>query len=237
MQVQILKSKIHRARVTGGNLNYEGSLTIDRALMEKAGLLLYEKILASNLANGHRFETYVIPGEAGSGAIILNGATSHLGKVGRPADHHEFRLDGSRAKPNDGIPASSSSAKGTRSSTNADCENALFNLMFTAAQLAQELDGEVLGDGSVILTGFAPAVTAKAGDLTFAENEVFFAKAEQSAAAAILVDGPFTSARKVLIRVPNARIAFARVLPLFFPEKKFPAGVHATAVIAPSAQD
>jgi len=108
--------------------------------------------------------------------------------------------------------------------------------MFTAAQLAQELQGEVVGDGSVVLTGFAPAVTAKAGDLTFAENEAFFAKAEQSAAAAILVDGPFTSACKVLLRVPNARIAFARVLPLFFPEKKFPAGVHPSAVVAPSAQ-
>jgi UDP-3-O-[3-hydroxymyristoyl] glucosamine N-acyltransferase len=108
--------------------------------------------------------------------------------------------------------------------------------MFTAAQLARELQGEVLGDGSIVLTGFAPAVTAKAGDLTFAENEAFFAKAEQSAAAAILVDGPFTSARKVLLRVPNARIAFARVLPLFFPEKKFPAGVHPSAILAPSAQ-
>ena len=108
--------------------------------------------------------------------------------------------------------------------------------MFTAAQLALELQGEVIGDGSVVLTGFAPAVAAKAGDLTFAENEVFFAKAEQSAAAAILVDGPFTSARKVLLRVPNARIAFARVLPLFFPEKQFPAGVHPSAVVAPSAQ-
>jgi aspartate 1-decarboxylase len=78
----MLKSKIHRARVTGGDLNYEGSLTIDRELMEKAGLLPNERILASNLANGHRFETYAIPGEAGSGAIILNGATCHLGKRG-----------------------------------------------------------------------------------------------------------------------------------------------------------
>ena len=108
--------------------------------------------------------------------------------------------------------------------------------MFTAAQLALELQGEVIGDGSVVLTGFAPAVAAKAGDLTFAENEAFFAQADQSAAAAILVDGPFTSARKVLLRVPNARIAFARVLPLFFPEKQFPAGVHPSAVVAPSAQ-
>ena len=109
-------------------------------------------------------------------------------------------------------------------------------MIFTAAQLAQELQGEVQGDGSVLLTGFAPADTAKAGDLTFAENEIFFAKAEQSAAAAVLVDGPFTSARKVLIRVRNARIAFARVVPLFFPERIFPAGVHPSAILAPSAQ-
>jgi aspartate 1-decarboxylase len=80
MQVQLLKSKIHRARITGGDLDYEGSLTIDRALMKKAGMLPYEKILASNMANGHRFETYAIPGETGE--IILNGATCHLGKAG-----------------------------------------------------------------------------------------------------------------------------------------------------------
>jgi len=82
MQVEILKSKIHRAKITGSNLNYEGSMTIDRELMEKAGLMPHEKILASNMANGERFETYVICGEAGSGAIVLNGATSHLGKAG-----------------------------------------------------------------------------------------------------------------------------------------------------------
>jgi len=82
MQVQLLKSKIHRAQITAGDLDYEGSLTVDRLLMEKVGLLPHEKILASNLANGERFETYAIPGEPGSGDIILNGATSHLGKPG-----------------------------------------------------------------------------------------------------------------------------------------------------------
>src|SRR3954470_7968010 len=107
--------------------------------------------------------------------------------------------------------------------------------MFTAADLAKQLQGEVLGDGSIILTGFAPATTAKPGDLTFAENETFFLKAEQTAAAAILIDGPFTSTKKVLIKVPNARIAFAKVLPFFFPEKKFAAGVHPTAVVDASA--
>lgn len=82
MQIHLLKSKLHRARVTGANVNYEGSLTIARDLMEKAGLVPYERILCGNTANGARFETYAIPGEPGSGAIILNGAVAHLGKVG-----------------------------------------------------------------------------------------------------------------------------------------------------------
>ncbi len=82
MLVHLLKSKIHRAEVTGGNVNYEGSLSIDRDLMEKVGLLPYEKILCGNMANGNRFETYAIPGEAGSGEIVLNGATAILGKPG-----------------------------------------------------------------------------------------------------------------------------------------------------------
>src|SRR4029079_291774 len=82
MQIHLLKSKIHRATVTAANVNYEGSMTIDAALMEQAGLYPYEKILASNMANGHRFETYVIAGERGSGSIVLNGATAHLGKPG-----------------------------------------------------------------------------------------------------------------------------------------------------------
>jgi UDP-3-O-[3-hydroxymyristoyl] glucosamine N-acyltransferase len=105
----------------------------------------------------------------------------------------------------------------------------------SAAEIAKHLGGEVLGDGSLILKGFAPADRAQPGDLTFAENESYFARAEQSAAAAVIVDGPFTSTRKVLIRVPNARIAFARVLPLFFPEPPFPAGIHPTAIVPPSA--
>lgn len=82
MFVEFLKSKIHRARVTGASLHYEGSITIDRALMDMVGLLPYEKVLVANLANGQRFETYVIPGQAGSREIVLNGATAHLGKIG-----------------------------------------------------------------------------------------------------------------------------------------------------------
>jgi aspartate 1-decarboxylase len=82
MQVHVLKSKIHRAQVTGAHVDYEGSLTIAADFMEKTGLLPYERILCSNLANGHRFETYAIPGRPGSGDIVLNGATAHLGKAG-----------------------------------------------------------------------------------------------------------------------------------------------------------
>jgi aspartate 1-decarboxylase len=82
MQIHLLKSKIHRAQVTGASLDYEGSLTIAEDLMKKAKLLPYERILCSNLTNGNRFETYAIKGRRGSGAIELNGAAAHLGKVG-----------------------------------------------------------------------------------------------------------------------------------------------------------
>ena len=109
-------------------------------------------------------------------------------------------------------------------------------MSFTAAEIAGQLKGEVLGDGSTVLTGFAPADRAHAGDLTFAENETYFHRAEASAASAILVAGDFTSDKKVLIRVANARVAFARVLPLFFPEPVFAPGIHPTAAIAPSAR-
>ena len=82
MFISLLKSKLHKATVTAASVDYEGSLTIASDLAEKVGLLPYEKILASNMANGSRFETYVIYGEAGSGAIELNGATAHLGAIG-----------------------------------------------------------------------------------------------------------------------------------------------------------
>ncbi|MBC8097751.1 MAG: UDP-3-O-(3-hydroxymyristoyl)glucosamine N-acyltransferase, partial [Akkermansiaceae bacterium] len=75
---------------------------------------------------------------------------------------------------------------------------------FTAAEIAKHLQGEVVGDPSVILAGFAPADRAQAGDLTFAENPQYFSRAEQSAAAAVIVSAAFTSS-KVLIRVANAR--------------------------------
>jgi UDP-3-O-[3-hydroxymyristoyl] glucosamine N-acyltransferase len=105
----------------------------------------------------------------------------------------------------------------------------------TAAELATRLNGQLQGDGSVTLTGFAPADRAKPGDLTFAENEAYFTRAVASAAAAVLIDGAYTSDKKVLIRVPSARVAFATVLPLFFPEPVFPGAIHPSAVVAPSA--
>jgi UDP-3-O-[3-hydroxymyristoyl] glucosamine N-acyltransferase len=109
-------------------------------------------------------------------------------------------------------------------------------MSFTAAEIATKLQGEVLGDGAIALKGFAPADRAQPGDLTFAENENYFARAEQSAASAIIAPGPFTSARKTVIRVADARVAFARVLPLFFPEPTFAPGIHPSAVVATSAR-
>ena len=82
MHLTLLKSKIHRATVTGASLHYEGSMTISADLAERVGLLPYERILIGNMRNGERFETYVIYGEAGAGQIQLNGATAHLGQIG-----------------------------------------------------------------------------------------------------------------------------------------------------------
>jgi aspartate 1-decarboxylase len=82
MEVTVLKSKIHQARVTGVDMRYEGSIVVDAALMEEVGLLPYEKVLVANITTGDRFETYVIPGEPNSGTIALNGATARLGQVG-----------------------------------------------------------------------------------------------------------------------------------------------------------
>lgn len=82
MTVTLLKSKLHKAVVTDASVDYEGSLTIAEDLAKLVGFRPYEKILVGNMGNGNRFETYVIYGPAGSGAIELNGATAHLGKIG-----------------------------------------------------------------------------------------------------------------------------------------------------------
>lgn len=78
----MLKTKIHRATVTESNVAYEGSLTIDRDLMDAAGLAPFEQIGVYNINNGERFETYVIEGERGTGVIGLNGAAARKGLVG-----------------------------------------------------------------------------------------------------------------------------------------------------------
>ena len=78
MKINILKSKIHRAKVTSTKLNYVGSITIDKNLMNAANINEYEMVQVVNVNNGNRFETYVIEGEAGSGVIGLNGAAARL---------------------------------------------------------------------------------------------------------------------------------------------------------------
>ncbi len=82
MQLNLLKSKIHRAEVTDLSLHYEGSLAIDADFLAITGLRPYEKILVGNMGNGARFETYAIPAPAGSKTISLNGACAYLGKRG-----------------------------------------------------------------------------------------------------------------------------------------------------------
>jgi aspartate 1-decarboxylase len=78
----MMKSKIHRARVTDANINYEGSITIDRKLMTAADILPYEQVHVLNVNNGARFTTYAIEGTEGSGDICLNGAAARLGVKG-----------------------------------------------------------------------------------------------------------------------------------------------------------
>ncbi len=78
----MLRAKIHRATVTDANLEYEGSLTVDPVLLEAAGILPYEQVSVSNLNNGERFETYVIPGKRGAGEMVLNGPTARKGARG-----------------------------------------------------------------------------------------------------------------------------------------------------------
>ena len=78
MERKMLKSKIHRATVTGADLHYEGSVTIDRDLLEASDIIPYEAVVIWNVTNGNRFETYAIEGERGSGVICINGAAARL---------------------------------------------------------------------------------------------------------------------------------------------------------------
>ncbi len=84
MLLTLCKSKLHRAIVTEANLHYMGSITIDAALMEVAAMLPFERVQVVDVANGARFETYVVEGKAGSGTICLNGAAARLVHVGDP---------------------------------------------------------------------------------------------------------------------------------------------------------
>ena len=78
MIIKLMKSKIHRATVTGADLNYEGSIALDEALIEAAGFVIGEAVHVWNIGNGERFETYVIPAPRGSGEVRLNGAAARL---------------------------------------------------------------------------------------------------------------------------------------------------------------
>lgn len=82
MQRFMLKSKVHRVRITKKDVNYEGSLSLDTLLMEAAKLIPFERIEVYNVNNGARFSTYVIPARPGSGEVKLNGAAARLGEVG-----------------------------------------------------------------------------------------------------------------------------------------------------------
>ena len=82
MNRTLLKSKIHTATVTEANVDYEGSITVDKDLMEAADLVPYEQVHIFNVTNGHRFYTYVIEGKRGSGVICTNGAAAHLAREG-----------------------------------------------------------------------------------------------------------------------------------------------------------
>lgn len=79
---EMLRAKVHRATVTETNVNYEGSLTLDAALMKAAGMIPYERIDVYNADSGTRFSTYLIEGEPGSGVVCVNGAAAHLARPG-----------------------------------------------------------------------------------------------------------------------------------------------------------
>ena len=96
MRRTLFKSKIHRATLTGAHLDYEGSISVDRDLMDAADLVPYEKVQVLNLSNGSRLETYVIEGAHGSGEIQLNGPAARLGHAGDQViivSYGEYRED------------------------------------------------------------------------------------------------------------------------------------------------
>ena len=95
----LLKSKIHKAIITEANLDYIGSITIDKKLMELVGIVEYEKVLVVDNTNGARLETYVIEGKKDSGVICMNGAASHLMKKGDEIIIMAFEITENSSKP------------------------------------------------------------------------------------------------------------------------------------------
>ena len=95
----LLRSKIHRAKVTEANLDYIGSVTIDKNLIEKSGLMEGERVLITSVTSGARLETYVIAGEAGSRVICMNGPTAHLIKAGEIVVIMGFELSDKPIQP------------------------------------------------------------------------------------------------------------------------------------------
>jgi aspartate 1-decarboxylase len=96
VQLRMLKGKIHRARVTGADLNYEGSIEIDSSLMETAGIIPFEQVDIWNMTNGERFSTYALPAAKGSGAVALNGAAARRVQVGDEIIIAAFALMGEK---------------------------------------------------------------------------------------------------------------------------------------------
>lgn len=96
MLLTILKSKIHRAKVTQADLNYVGSITIDEELLRQSGINEYEQVDVVDINNGNRLTTYAISGKPGSGIICLNGAAARLVSEGDLGHHHELRSNDSR---------------------------------------------------------------------------------------------------------------------------------------------
>lgn len=94
-----LRSKIHRATITEANVEYIGSITIDQDLINKSGLMIGEKVLVVDNTNGARVETYVIPGEHGSGTVCMNGAAAHLIKQGDQVIIMGFELSNTPIEP------------------------------------------------------------------------------------------------------------------------------------------
>ncbi len=95
----LLRSKIHKAKVTEANLDYVGSITIDEDLLDKAGLWQGEKVLVTSNTSGARLETYVVPGRRGSGVVCMNGAATHLIKSGEEIIIMGFELTDQPIKP------------------------------------------------------------------------------------------------------------------------------------------